>query len=178
VTKSVAVQVLGEKMNKDKLLELYPEYTSVLGPYKRADGRQHIVLNNSRASKGTKGKTKTISYPKALKEIELNRRLTDNETVDHNDRNFDNNDLGNLLVKDRSIHASEDALRVEVEEVSCIGCGKIFIPTKAQIDSRNKNKAGPFCSNVCSGRYGASVSRGGEKVNRDDIVKHYDRLEK
>lgn len=29
-------------MNKEKLLELYPDYTTVLGPYTRPDGRKHM----------------------------------------------------------------------------------------------------------------------------------------
>ena len=134
-------------MNKEKLLELYPGYTSVLGPYIRPDGRKHIVLNNSNASKGTKGKTKTISYPKALKEIELERKLEPNETIDHHDRDFTNNDPKNLKVKSRSTHASEDALRVKVNNVTCPQCGSSFTPSVNQRNinnTENKIIAGPF----------------------------------
>ena len=53
-------------LDKEKLLELYPSYDSVLGPYDRDDGRKHVVLNNSSLPTGAKGKLKTISYPKAL----------------------------------------------------------------------------------------------------------------
>lgn len=165
-------------MDKETLLELYPGYTSVLGPYTRPDGRKHVVLNNSIASKGTKGKTKTISYPKALVEISLKARLKDDETVDHHDRDFTNDDLDNLKVKVRSLHASEDALRVEVDEVSCMGCGFVFIPSKSQIEARNKNKAGPFCSRACSGRYGTLIQSGDKRIARDEITKHYYRAEK
>jgi hypothetical protein len=80
------------------ILNLYPGYYSVLGPYKREDDRQHIVLNNSTASKGTKGKTKTISYPKAIYETMLNRRLIDNEEIDHKDGDKTNDRLSNYQV--------------------------------------------------------------------------------
>lgn len=77
------------------ILNLYPGYDSVLGPYLRKDGRKHIVLNNTEAPKGQKNKTKTISYPKALYETILNRRLNDNEEVDHKDGNKSNDHLNN-----------------------------------------------------------------------------------
>jgi uncharacterized Fe-S center protein len=165
-------------MDKQILLGLYPEYTSVLGPYHRSDGRQHIVLNNSKAAKGTKGKTKTISYPKALKEIELKQKLKDGETVDHHDRNFTNNSLNNLIVKTLPVHASEDAKRVKVDPVKCAGCEEIFTPSKNQITNYVSNRAGPFCSKKCSGSYGAKVQNGGVIIERTEIKKEYYRLEK
>ncbi len=163
-------------MNKEKLLELYPDYTSVLGPYTRPDGRKHIVLNNSNASKGTKGKTKTISYPKALKEIELERKLKPDETVDHHDRDFTNNDSKNLKVKTRSVHASQDAIRVKVEQVACVQCGVFFTPS---VNQRNNSKsAGPFCSRHCSGLYGTDIQKGMKPLSRVEVKKSYYRLDK
>jgi hypothetical protein len=88
---------------------MYPPYTTVLGPYKRPDGRQHIVLNNSSASKGTKGKTKTISYPKAIMEVHLNRRLSDNEEVDHVDGNKLNDCFDNYQVITRTENRKKQA---------------------------------------------------------------------
>lgn len=164
-------------MDKEKLLGLYPGYTSVLGPYIRPDGRKHVVLNNSNASRGTKGKTKTISYPKALKEVELNKKLNPNETVDHHDRNFANDDLNNLKVKSRNIHASEDALRVKVEDVVCPQCQKTFTPSVSQ-RYLDVNVAGPFCSNICTGRYGASIRSGKPTMKRNEVKKTYFRIEK
>ena len=172
------------KLNKEKLLQLYSDYTSVLGPYSRPDGRKHIVLNNNNLPTGSKGKTKTISYPKALKEVEIGRRLNENETVDHNDRNFNNNRGTNLNIKNRSEHSTLDALRVEVLPVKCalLECNNVFIPTKSQ---RNKQSsglngfpAGPFYSKSCRGKYGASVQNGGEKIERSNIEKIYYRKDK
>lgn len=162
----------------ENILNLYPSYTSVLGPYHRKDGRQHIVLNNENASKGTKGKTKTISYPKALKEIELGRVLVSGETVDHHDRNFNNNLPDNLKVKILATHASEDARRVKVEPLDCPECGTSFVPSKDQRNSHNTEIAGPFCGKVCSGKYGARVQNGGNRLGRGKIVKTYYQQEK
>lgn len=136
-------------LDKNKLLELYPNYTNVLGPYDRKDGRKHIVLNNSTAPKGTRGKTKTISYPKALSEVQLGKRLDTNETVDHHDRNFLNDDIDNLKIKDRATHASEDAIRLYVEPVCCPVCDSVFTPNKNQIKNHHRQSSGPYCSDKC-----------------------------
>lgn len=165
-------------MDSDILLGLYPGYTSVLGPYLRPDGRQHVVLNNSNASKGTKGKTRTISYPKALKEIELNRRLKNHETVDHHNRNFTDDRSVNLNILPRNDHASLDAVRVAVFPVTCVECGNEFLPSATQMNIVSVNKAGPFCSKSCSGKYGARVQNGGKRILRTDIEKIYFHLAK
>lgn len=163
-------------LNKEKLLDLYPEYNSVLGPYKRKDNRQHIVLNNSKASKGTKGKTKTISYPKALVESNIGRKLLPNETIDHNDRDFTNDSENNLIIKDKSQHSSLDALRVRVEPIDCPICLKSFVPT---VHQRNSNSgAGPFCSKSCAGTYSGFLSNGLKPIKRTELVKEYYRINK
>lgn len=167
-------------MDKEKLLGLYPGYTSVLGPYYRPDGRQHVVLNNSNAPKGTKGKTKTISYPKALKEIELKARLKDGETIDHHDRDFTNDDPSNLIVKPLAVHASEDARRVKVSDVPCVQCGTVFTPSKNQRNHNTEGRiiAGPFCSKHCSGLYGTNIQKGMKPLGRTEVKKTYYRIEK
>lgn len=166
-----------DELDHKALLRLYPEYTSVLGPYKRNDGRQHIVLNNAMLPAGTHGKLKTISYPKALKESIIGHRLKANETVDHHDRDFNNNNDTNLRIKDRSHHCSEDALRVRVDPVICPICNTPFIPNK---DQRNApiTKAGPFCSKHCAGTYTNRVKCGAEKLNRTPLIKTYHKLDK
>ena len=166
-------------MDNEKLLKLYPDYTKVHGPYSRGDGRKHIVLNNTNLPKGSPGKLRTVSYPKALKEIELGRVLGPDETVDHNDRNFNNNDSNNMIVRDRSEHSSLDATRVEVEKVFCIVCDTYFEPTKDQINTRADNHAGPFCSRQCSGMYGSAIQNSRvDKTDREVISKSYYKVEK
>ena len=158
-------------MDLSKIISLYPEYTKVLGPYTRKDGRKHIVLNNENKSSKEKGKTKTISYPKALMEISLGRRLLKDETVDHRDRDFTNDDLNNLAVLRKSEHSALDALRVKVEDVMCVQCNKVFEPSVTQ--RNEKNAAGPFCSRRCSGKYGAAIQNGMGKMNRVPVKKSY-----
>lgn len=165
-------------MNKEALLRLYPDYTSVLGPYERGDGRYHVVLNNNNLPTGTKGKTKTISYPKAQMEIHLGRRLFPNETVDHLDRNFRNNVVTNYNVLDRGKHSSLDALRLKIEDAKCVECGNTFTPTHKQIGKKAEGKAGPFCSRRCTGRYGKGVQETKKRISRDKVEYSYYRLDK
>ena len=151
---------------KEKILELYPEYSKVLGPYSRKDGRLHIVLNNSSLPKNSKGKLKTISYPKAIMEAHMGRRLKDDETIDHIDKNPLNNSIENLQVLCRSEHASLDVKRIKPVYSNCTYCGKKIELTKNQRRKDRKNK-GVFCSEICSGRYGSEV-----KKDRSKKVEH------
>lgn len=95
------------------ILKVYPEYDGVYGPYTRGDGRQHVVLCNSKKSKKEKDKLKTISFPKALVESWRGEKLKPNETIDHIDGNFLNNDPSNLQVLDRREHYRKDAIRLQ-----------------------------------------------------------------
>lgn len=161
------------QLNKQELLKLYPEYDNVLGPYKRKDGRQHVVLNNSNLPKGSKGKLKTVSYPKALVESVNQFRLSRNETIDHHDRDKTNDSLDNLKIKNKSLHCSEDAKRVRVTQVTCAYCSNTFIPSKNQIYTTN-NIAGPFCSKHCSGKYGTDIQKGLKPIKRNEVkTEHY-----
>ena len=165
------------ELDKDRLLDLYSGYTSVLGPYDRPDGRKHVVLNNANASKGTKGKLKTISFPKALVEAKIGRQLLPNETIDHDDRDKTNDDLNNLIIRDKSLHAKLDAFRVRTENVNCIWCNKSFPPSKNQRNKQSCSEsgfpAGPFCSKSCIGKYTADLNKGGDKLGRVMVEKEY-----
>lgn len=163
-------------LDKESLLNLYKEYTNVLGPYTRKDNRQHVILNNANLPKNDKNKLKTISYPKALVESIIGRTLLENETIDHIDRNYLNNSLDNLRIVDKVFHAQEDAVRVFVNEISCQICNNKFKPSKSQRNTYYK--AGPFCSRKCAGKYGKSVQITGNKTNRNIINKEYFKIDK
>ena len=157
---------------KQTLLTLYPPYTKVLGPYFRPDGRQHIILNDTNKSKGERGKTKTISYPKALMEIRLNRRLNEDETVDHIDKNVLNNSEDNLHILSRSDHTKLDVKRRKPIVKCCSWCGKEFEVRRDQLTNRGR---GYFCSKQCSGKYGAELQNGRTKKvsEKDHKIEYY-----
>jgi hypothetical protein len=68
---------------------------TVYGPYKREDGRQHVIVNG-----------KTISYPKYLYEQHHKIKLHPDDTIDHEDGDFNNNAIDNLVIKSRSMNSS------------------------------------------------------------------------
>ena len=97
------------ELDKEALLKLYPEYHTVFGPYLRKDNRKHVLLYGNKIRK-------TISYPKALVEVHLNTRLREDDTVDHKDRNKQNDSIENLVVRRRKEHCKLDAIYVKVKE--------------------------------------------------------------
>lgn len=121
----------------------------VHGPYKRKDNRQIVIIVENN------GKRRTVSYPKWLMELQLGRRLDpDLETVDHLDSNFDNNDISNLRIVPRNEHSADDTRRVKPVKFQCAWCDKEFERSPRLVrDKARKNKAGPFCSRPCAGKY-------------------------
>lgn len=148
---------------KQKLLALYPNYDRVTGPYQRKDGRKHICLNDSSKSKGDPLKTRTLSYPKALIEVKENRRLNKNETVDHKDEDYTNDNLNNLQILsreeniDKSFKLNSERAR-KIFKGICPTCNIEFEKELNYVSSnRKQGKAGPFCSRVCAGKYGKEI---------------------
>ncbi len=121
----------------------------IFGPYKRKDGRQIVIVVEN------DGTRRTVSYPKWIMEQHLGRRLDPNEeTVDHIDSNFDNNDLDNLRLMPRKEHSADDTRRVKNLKFNCAWCQTEFERSPRLIrDKSNKGKAGPFCSRSCAGKY-------------------------
>ncbi|GIU69180.1 MAG: hypothetical protein KatS3mg002_0416 [Candidatus Woesearchaeota archaeon] len=146
---------------KEKILQLYPEFDTVYGPYIRKDQRQHYILYNKKLKM-----KKTVSYSKILVEINLGRKLVSNETVDHIDGNVLNNDLSNLRILDRKEHIKIDVKRRKPIYAQCMMCGKKFEITRNQL---RKDRTGVFCSRQCSGKYGSLVRSG--KIKKFNIVK-------
>lgn len=143
---------------KIKLLKLYPLFDKVTGPYLRKDGRKHITLNNSSLSKGDPNKTRTLSWPKALIEVREGRLLFDNETADHIDENFTNDELANLQILTRANNAlksfnANPNKQEEIIKCICPECNSEFLTLARQVRGNNiaKGKAGPFCGRRCAG---------------------------
>jgi endogenous inhibitor of DNA gyrase (YacG/DUF329 family) len=148
---------------------------TVYGPYLRKDGRKHVCLIKHNED-GSIAARRTKSYPKYLVELHLGRKLAADETIDHQDRDHTNDEIGNLIVRKKSAHSKLDAVYVTVEDVKCGICKKFFTPS---VNQRNNYKdAGPFCSRKCKGRYGKSVQLTGVVSEREVINKTYYRADK
>lgn len=134
------------------------ENCKVYGPYERKDGRKHVVVIFS------DGKRKTVSFPKYLLEKKIERYLKANETVDHYDRNVDNNEFTNLTVLPRQKHAKLDAKCLVKQSFICPVCRNVFSLSGRRLSealyNRKRGKTGPFCSRTCVGIYGSSVQNG------------------
>ena len=139
----------GRHMDKKKVKRVY-------GPYLRKDGRKHVIIIYEN------GERRTVSYPKYLMEIRLGRILNPlTETIDHIDRNFNNNDFENLRIISLQKHIIEDKIRVKKVDMKCVWCGKIFKKDPRNfLRCKKEGKAGPFCSRKCRGIYGASLQNG------------------
>ena len=126
----------------------YGDNFKVWGPYRRSDNRQIVIVIDD------DGERRTISYPKWLMELQLGRRLSPDETVDHWDSNIENNGLDNLRIVPRDLHSADDTRRVKAVKFKCAWCKKDFERSPRLVrDKARKNKAGPFCSRQCAGKY-------------------------
>lgn len=126
----------------------------VYGPYVHKTG---ALKGRKYVSVRSDGKTTTVLYSRYLMEKSLGRKLTYDETVDHIDEDFTNDNLSNLMVMSRSENAKKSAaLRrpVEYVEFICPQCGSSAKKEAAKVrHNRKQGKAGPFCSRSCAGKY-------------------------
>jgi hypothetical protein len=116
-------------------------------------------------------------------EQHLGRKLKPNETVDHFDRDFTNDDISNLVVREIEEHSHLDAKFRKSKSFDCPQCNTQFKLKGFQLNdatqNREKGKAGPFCSRSCAGTYGAAVQNGRQaKLEVHSIVPEYFRIVK
>lgn len=132
----------------------YEDNFKIHGPYVRKEDGRSIVIVIDR-----NGVRRTVSYPKWILECQLGRKLDPNtETIDHMDSNFENNDLSNLRIVPRSEHSADDTRRVKLVKFQCAWCDKEFERSPRLVrDKARKNKAGPFCSRGCAGKYSRTL---------------------
>ena len=129
----------------------------IYGPYKRKDGRSHIIKIFK------SGKRQTQSYPRFLMEVHLKRKLLLTEHIDHKDDNYTNNNINNLQILTQKQNNIKERTRphrkLKIYKGSCPICFMHFEKPLYQITANNKKqgKAGPFCSRSCAGKYSHTV---------------------
>lgn len=120
------------------------------GPYVRKDGRKHVVIVYPDGSKTTK------SWPRVIIERHLGRKLTDEETVDHIDEDFTNDNIENLQILTRSDNAKKHTriFPAEMIQLQCKYCGDLFTRRlkRYTYDTQVRKVDGPFCSKRCTGK--------------------------
>lgn len=94
-------------------------------------------------------------------ESHLGRELGPDETVDHVNRDFRDDEIDNLKVLDRPLHSELDALRVKMVEIECVLCGTKAMKQGKHLDANERQgKAGPFCGHSCAAIYAHKVRQG------------------
>lgn len=125
-------------------------YNIIYGPYKRADGRMHIVVYNS----NTRNK-KTISYPKYIL-MQNGYDISEDCHVHHIDGDYSNNSIDNLQIVENKDHMSYHK-KYEIGQtvtLTCSFCGNDFEIDISKLRYRfRKNRKNVFCSRNCSGNY-------------------------
>ena len=170
-TQGVSMQISGTRrqwllFRFDRLRRLYNWIENVYGPYQSAkDGRYRVVLTGF-------GNRTTKQFSHLKMELLQNRRIHEPETVDHEDGDVTNDRTSNLQILVRKSHAKKDAKHVVPDEVSCVWCGTRFVMSAEQRSIRSKSLAGPFCSRVCTGKYGSHKQNGGNVIRKDRLVRY------
>lgn len=147
------------------------ENCKIYGPYTRSDGRKHVIVVASSAVK------RTVSYPKYIVEMHINRYLVGDETVDHIDMDINNNHITNLQIINKCDHIRLDVRRFKAKIFVCPYCLLNFTllgrKLNDAIQNRKKGKAGPFCSRSCSGKYSKDIQMGANPLTVIQIKPAY-----
>ena len=143
-------------------MQLYPG-KKVYGPYTRRDGRRIVILKTP----GSHSDHQTVSYPKYQVEMMIGRYLEPDETVDHIDGNFLNDDPTNLRVIKRSQHCRSHTTAKVLQTFTCIVCGTEFQTTEVS----RKTCGDKRCMGKC-----AWLTSIGQDTNRMGVTTQYESL--
>lgn len=144
------------ELDKEKVLELYPEFDRVYSGYKeKKDGRKIISLYSTKTKE-----SRNIHYARLVLECKLGRRLVGDETCDHIDGNRTNDHPDNLQVLSQSENRRKDAVKLKkyaskYTKVNCLQCDKEFMKYTAQV----AHYPNSFCSHSCRTIYRHRVNR-------------------
>lgn len=128
----------------------------VYGPYYNGNQNRKIVIIVDED-----GSRKTMSWPKYLLEKHLGYSLDPEDTVDHIDRNHNNDNIDNLRIVPRVQHSTDDTRRVKLVKFKCSLCNKEFERSPRLVrDKSKKGRSGVFCSRHCAGQYARKLQLG------------------
>lgn len=127
--------------------------TTVYGPYRRKDGRQHVIHYDAVTQS-----RRTQSYPRYLMEQHLGRELDSWEHVDHINGDSSDDRIENFQLLTQSANNAkaikETGREAETYVFSCPVCG---VKTKVELrrvmhNQVKQGKSGPYCSRSCAGK--------------------------
>src|ERR1700743_801266 len=143
-----------------KTEKISTEGCKIYGPYLRPDGRKHVIIWNPVIDK-----RKTVSYPKYLLQYVHNLEFNKNDTADHIDENFKNDEINNLQVLPRTENilksARQEHRKAKKQTFVCSTCSLMFEQFVRQVRHNQivKNGAGPFCSRRCAGMHNQKLQK-------------------
>lgn len=119
----------------------------VYGPYKRKDGRKHVIHYDGIHRI-------TQSYPRYLMEEHLGRVLHDWEHVDHINNDFTDDRIENLQILSQPKNTRKSSKSAEYLSFICPVCFAEFERSASSYRDKQlkQNKAGPYCSKRCAGK--------------------------
>lgn len=130
---------------KDKIFQLYPEYSGILFWQHGKNKRQYISFS-----------PKIGAYTQLLArvrlEIKIGRRLVGNETVDHIDDNPLNDNDDNLQILSHEKNCGKTPRKKTIIEKQCNFCKQKIILTQSQRKSLYKGAIHFYCGKSCSAR--------------------------
>ena len=120
----------------------------VYGPYRRKDGRQHVIHYDGVTRR-------TQSYPRYLMEQFLGRKLENWEQVDHINDDPTDDRLENFQLLTQIQNIKKSAKPAEVYQFICPMCGKWSEKLARHVRwNRKLGRRGPYCSKSCAGKAG------------------------
>lgn len=130
----------------------------VYGPYIHSTGqlkgRRYVNIVRHDGSRTT------MLYSRYIMEQHVGRELYYDETVDHIDEDFTNDDISNLAILTRAENAGKSSrLRQSIEwhEFICPYCKCIAKKNARHVrHNRKLGKKGPFCGRQCAGKWSMS----------------------
>lgn len=131
-------------------------YNLLNGPYINNENRRIVFVGPNNKEK------KCISYARYLMSEYLGRELTDDEVVDHKDENKLNDCLENYQIITTSENNTKYGASIKGwYYFLCPICGNGVKKSLASVQHNKKqNKAGPFCSKSCAGKYSREIQLG------------------
>ena len=133
----------------DGILSVKINAMKVYGPYKRKDGREHVIHYDGVTRR-------TQSYPRYLMEQYLGRELEDWEQVDHINDDPTDNRLENLQILSGPDNVRKSVKGEEIGTFICPTCLNEFelVMRQYRANQLKQGKSGPFCSKSCAGHVG------------------------
>jgi HNH endonuclease len=126
----------------------------VFGPYRNKADRSFVILL------WPDGTRKTMSEARWLYQ-QHHGDIPGHMTVDHINRDRNDNRMENLQLLPRSDHSAADTRRVKMVKFRCLMCRKKVERSPRLIrDKSSKGKVSQFCGRQCAGRYAREVQLG------------------